>query len=378
MGPLRGMRVIEIAGMGPGPFAAMVLADMGADVIRVDRPGGGLFASGAASDLLSRGKRSICVDLKQPGGVEVVLQLVEGADALVEGFRPGVVEKLGIGPEACLARNPRLVFGRMTGWGQEGPLAQEAGHDINYIALSGVLHAIGRRGEAPAIPLNLIGDFGGGGLLLAFGVVCAMLEARTSGEGQIVDAAMVDGAALLMASLYGAHQAGFWSDERGTHLLDSGAPFYEVYETADGRWISIGSIEPQFHASLLERLGLTEESLPDQMDQQAWPALKVRFAEIFKTKTRDEWCRIFDGSDACFAPVLAMSEVHAHPHHVARDTFHEIHGVRQPRPAPRFSRTAPAVGRPPAAVGAHTEEILRETACSPAEIASLRESGAIR
>ncbi|HKK50813.1 MAG TPA: CaiB/BaiF CoA-transferase family protein [Myxococcota bacterium] len=378
MGPLDGLRVIEIAGLGPGPFAAMLLADMGADVIRVDRPSGGLFSAGAPTDLLNRGKRSLCVDLKNAEGVETVLRLVDGAEALIEGFRPGVVEKLGIGPDVCLARNPRLAYGRMTGWGQDGPLAQEAGHDINYIALSGALHAIGRRGEAPAIPLNLVGDFGGGGLLLAFGLVCAMLEARTSGKGQVVDAAMVDGAALLMASIYGAHQTGYWSDERGTHMLDSGAHFYDVYETADGRWISIGSIEPAFYGALLEKLGLAGETLPDQMDQEAWPRMKERFAAIFKTKTRDEWCRLFEDSDACFAPVLGMSEVHEHPHAVARDAFHEIHGARQPRPAPRFSRTPAEVSRPPAALGAQTDEILREVGCSAEEIARLRESQAIR
>jgi len=377
MGPLAGLRVIEIAGLGPGPFAAMVLADMGADVLRVDRPGGGFFGAGATTDFLNRGKRSLGLDLKHPDGVATLLQLVEGADALIEGFRPGVVEKLGIGPDVCLARNPRLAYGRMTGWGQEGPLAREAGHDINYIALSGALHAIGRRDEAPAIPLNLIGDFGGGGLLLAFGLVCAMLEARGSGKGQVVDAAMIDGAALLMASIYGAHQTGYWSDERGTHMLDSGAHFYDVYETADGRWISIGSIEPQFYAALLERLGLPPESLPAQMDPQAWPKLKVRFAEIFKTKTRDEWCRIFEGSDACFAPVLGMAEVHDHPHHLARDTFHEIHGARQPRPAPRFSRTPAEVSRPPAAIGAHTDEVLGELGYSAEEVARLRASGGV-
>jgi alpha-methylacyl-CoA racemase len=378
MGPLAGLRVIEIAGLGPGPFAAMVLADMGADVIRIDRPGGGLFGAGTPHDLLNRGKRSICIDLKRPEGVETVLRLVDGADALLEGFRPGVVEKLGIGPQACLARNPRLAYGRMTGWGQDGPMAQEAGHDINYIALSGALHAIGRRGEAPAVPLNLIGDFGGGGLLLAFGLVCAMLEAKGSGRGQVVDAAMVEGAALLMASIYGANQSGYWSDDRGTHLLDSGAHFYDVYETADGKWVSIGAIEPQFYAALLDRLGLAGEDLPAQMDQAAWPELKQRFQSLFKTKTRDEWCAVFENSDACFAPVLAMGELHEHPHNRARDTFFEINGARQPRPAPRFSRTAAEIQRPPATIGEHSDEILGDAGCSPAEIAALRESGAVR
>jgi len=371
--------VIEIAGLGPGPFAAMLLADMGAEVLRVDRPGGGLFGgTGGPADLMNRGKRSICVDLKKAGGLDTVLRLVDGADAMLEGFRPGVAEKLGIGPEVCLGRNPRLVYGRMTGWGQEGPLARTAGHDINYIALTGALHAMGRRGERPAIPLNLVGDFGGGGLVLAFGLVCAMLEAKSSGRGQVVDAAMVDGASVLMASIYGANQAGFWSDERGTHLLDSGAPFYEVYETADGKWVAVGAIEPQFYAALLAGLGLAGEALPDQMDQAAWPQMKERFARIFATRTRDEWCRVFEGSDACFAPVLGMGEAHEHPHNALRQTFVEIHGARQPRPAPRFSRTEATIERPPAAVGSHSDEILAEAGFSDAEIAVLREGGAVQ
>lgn len=376
MGPLYGSRIIEISGIGPGPFAGMVLADMGADVIRVERPGGGLFGTGP-TDFLNRGKRCICVDLKKPEGVDVVLRLVEGADALVEGFRPGVSEKLGIGPEPCLARNPRLVYGRMTGWGQQGPLAQEAGHDINYVALTGALHAMGRQGEKPAIPLNLVGDFGGGGLLMAFGVVCALLEAKGSGQGQVVDAAMVDGASLLLTSLYGAQQSGWWSEERGTNLLDSGAPFYEVYETSDGKWISIGSLEPQFYASLLERLGLEDVDPGQQLDKSRWPALKQRLSEIFETKTRDEWCAVFEDSDACFAPVLSMSEAHQHPHNAARDTFVEKNGARQPRPAPRFSRTQAELGTPPARLGEHTDEVLAEVGFSADEIASLRDAGAV-
>jgi alpha-methylacyl-CoA racemase len=376
MGPLRGTRIIEIAGLGPGPFAAMVLSDMGADVIRVERPGGGTFGSGP-TDFLNRGKRSVCVDLKQPGGVEVVLRLVDGADALVEGFRPGVTEKLGIGPDPCLARNPRLVYGRMTGWGQTGPLAQEAGHDINYISLTGALHAMGRAGEKPAIPLNLLGDFGGGGLLMAFGVVCALFETKASGLGQVVDAAMVDGVSLLLASIYGAQLAGWWSEERGTNLLDSGAPFYEVYETADGKWISLGSLEPQFYASLIERLGLTDEDLPGQMDREHWPAFKQRLTAIFKTKTRDQWCDVFENSDACFAPVLKISEAHAHPHNRARGTFVETNGARQPRPAPRFSRTDPEIGIPPGKLGEHTDEVLAEAGYATDEVAALRDSKAV-
>lgn len=377
MGPLAGNRIIEIAGIGPGPFAAMVLADMGADVIRVERPGGGLFGSGSPSDLLNRGKRCACVDLKQPQGVEVVLRLVEGADALVEGFRPGVAEKLGIGPDACLARNPALVYGRMTGWGQDGPLAREAGHDINYISLTGALHAMGRAGEKPAIPLNLVGDFGGGGLMMAFGVVCALLESKTSGRGQVVDAAMVDGASLLMASIYGARVAGWWTGERGTNMLDSGAHYYEVYETSDGKYVSVGAIEAKFYANLLQRLGLAGETLPDQNDRAGWPAMKERFAAIFRTKTRDEWCRIFENSDACFAPVLEMTESHTHPHMEARDTFVEVNGSRQPAPAPRFSRTAPRIGIPPARLGEHTSEILEDAGYSASQIQALESAGVV-
>jgi alpha-methylacyl-CoA racemase len=376
MGPLRGMRIVEIAGIGPGPFAAMVLGDMGAEVIRVEKPGSGLFGTGP-TDFLNRGKRCICVDMKKPEALNVVLRLVKDADALVEGFRPGVTEKLGIGPEDCMAVNPRLVYGRMTGWGQEGPLAQEAGHDINYISLTGALHAMGRAGEKPAIPLNLVGDFGGGGLLMAFGVVCALLEAKGSGQGQVVDAAMVDGASMLSTSIYGAMVSGWWKEERGTNLLDSGAPFYEVYETADGKYVSVGSLEPQFYASLLERLGLETEGRPHQMDPAGWPRLREELSEIFLTRTRDEWCTVFEGSDACFAPVLAMSEAHTHPHNAARETFVEVNGARQPGPAPRFSRTPPAIGIPPARKGEHSDEILAELGYAATEIAALRDAGAV-
>ena len=376
MGPLHGTRVIEIAGIGPGPFAGMVLGDMGAEVIRVEKPGGGLFGSGP-TDFLNRGKRCLCVDLKKPEAVNVVLRLVEAADALIEGFRPGVTDKLGIGPDACRERNPRLVYGRMTGWGQDGPLAQEAGHDINYISLTGALHAMGRAGEKPAIPLNLVGDFGGGGLLLAFGVVCALLEAKSSGEGQVVDAAMVDGASMLLTSIYGAQIQGWWKEERGTNLLDSGAPFYEVYETADGKHVSIGSLEPQFYASLLERLGLEAEGRPHQMDPSGWPKLREELTAIFRTKTRDEWCEVFAGSDACFAPVLSMSEAHEHPHNAARGTFVDTNGARQPRPAPRFSRTDPEIGIPPAKKGEHSDAILADFGYSADEIGRLRDAGAV-
>lgn len=378
MGPLAGYRIIEIAGIGPGPFGAMCLADMGAEVIRVGRQDGSQFHSDSPRlDFLNRGKRSICVDLKQPEGIEVVLKLVETADALVEGFRPGIMEKLGLGPEVCLARNPRLVFGRMTGWGQEGPLAQRAGHDINYIALSGALHAMGRAGEKPAIPLNLVGDFGGGGLLLAYGVVCALLEAQKSGEGQVVDAAMVDGASLLMTSIFAAHQAGYWSAQRGTNMLDSGAFFYEVYETADGRHVSLGAIEPQFYAQLMQRLGFAADDIPPQFDPAQWPALKAKVAARVREKTRDEWCAIFDGSDACYAPVLAMDEITGHPHHRARGSFPEQQGVWQPRPAPRFSRTAAQHSPKAVPSGADTLALLQALGYSQTDIDALRGRGAV-
>jgi alpha-methylacyl-CoA racemase len=379
-GPLDGYRIVEIAGIGPGPFAAMMLADMGADVIRVDRKSA--VTSGdpttPPSDLLARGRRSVAVDLKEPDGAEVVLALAEQADALIEGFRPGVAERLGIGPDECRGRNSRLVYGRMTGWGQDGPHAGAAGHDINYISLAGVLGAIGRAGEAPVPPLNLVGDFGGGGMLLAFGVTCGLLEAARSGQGQVIDAAMIDGAALLMTMFHGMAARGSWRPERGTNLLDSGAPFYDVYETADGRYVSVGSIEPQFYAELLRLSGLAAaEDLPGQMDQSQWPSMKKRLAEVFHAKTRDEWCALMDGTDVCFAPVLSMEEAPAHPHNAARHTFTEVAGVRQPAPAPRFSRTPGEISRPPAHSGQHTEEALRDWGFSPGEIGRLRAAGTI-
>jgi len=378
-GPLSGIRIVEIAGIGPGPFCAMMLADLGADVVRVDRaeraraprlPGPNL-------DLLNRGRRSVAVDLKSAAGVEVVLRLVDRADALIEGFRPGVMERLGLGPEPCMARNPRLVYGRMTGWGQEGPLAKAAGHDINYIALSGALHAIGRADGPPPPPLNLVGDFGGGGLLLAYGIACALVERARSGRGQVVDAAMVDGAAALMAIIYGAHAAGWWRDERQANMLDGGAHFYDSYETKDGKYVSIGSIEPQFYEQLLALAGLAGEELPKQMDRSGWKPMKKRLAEIFKTRTRDEWCKIMEGTDVCFAPVLSLSEAPEHPHMKARGTFVEVEGVRQPGPAPRFSRTPGAIERPPAHAGEHTDEALADWGFGRDELARLRESGAI-
>ena len=379
MGPLAGLTVVEIAGIGPGPYCGMMLADMGADVIRVDRAqnvSGGDPALPPA-DLLARGRRSIGVDLKSPEGVEVVLALVEMADALLEGFRPGVAERLGIGPDECLARNPRLVYGRMTGWGQDGSYAQAAGHDINYIALAGALDPIGRRGEAPVPPLNLVGDFGGGGMLLAFGIACGLVEAQRSGQGQVIDAAMVDGAASLMTMTHAMRAMGIWEDERGTNMLDTGAHFYDVYETADGRYVSIGSIEPQFYAELLRLTGLEGEELPWQHDRSQWPALKERFAALFRTKTRDEWCEIMERTDVCFAPVLTIPEATHHPHNVERGTFVEVAGITQPGPAPRFSRTPGAIGGPPPHAGQHTDDVLADAGFDAERIAKLRASGAI-
>jgi alpha-methylacyl-CoA racemase len=378
-GPLAGLKIVEIAGIGPGPFCAMMLADMGADVIRVDRAQsvmGGDPASPPA-DVLNRGRRSIGVDLKHPDGVEAVLSLIEAAHGLIEGFRPGVMERLGLGPDAALARNPRLVYGRMTGWGQDGPYAPTAGHDINYIALAGALDPIGRRGEAPVPPLNLVGDFGGGGMLLAYGLVCGLLSAQRTGEGQVIDAAMVDGAAVLTTMFHAFRAMGIWEDERGTNLLDTGAHFYDVYETADARYVSIGSIEPQFYKELLRLTGLEDEDLPWQHDKGQWPALKERLAGVFKAKTRDEWCEIMEGTDVCFAPVLSLGEAPQHPHNVQRGTFVELHGVVQPAPAPRFSRTEVSVQRPPAHAGQHTDEVLAEWGLDADRVAKLRETGAI-
>lgn len=376
MGPLAGITIVEIAGIGPGPFAGMVLADMGARVIRVERPGGGMFAMNPELDYLNRSKHCIALNLKSAEGVAVLLRLIETADAVFEGFRPGVAEKLGVGPDVCCARNPRLVYGRMTGWGQSGPWAQTAGHDINYIALTGALHAIGLAGQRPTVPLNLVGDFGGGGLLLAFGIVCALLEAKNSGIGQVVDAAMLDGATLLMASLFAAQRVGFWNEQRGTNLLDSGAPFYDTYETRDGKHVAVGAIEPQFYAQLLDGLGLVDAGLPAQMDQSGWPVLREIFTQRFLTKTRDEWCAIFDGRDACVAPVLAMSEANTHRHSQARQLFVAVGGHPHPAPAPRFSRTSPVTPGVAAKIGEHTEQILRNVGYSTAEIEALIAAGA--
>ena len=338
MGPLEGIRIVEFAGIGPGPFAAMLFADMGADVIRIDRKGG---RAPSQMEIYLRGRKTVALDLKKPEAIEASLKLIEKADALIEGFRPGVMERLGLGPDVCLKRNPKLVYGRMTGWGQTGPLSHAAGHDINYIALSGALHAMGNNGQKPVPPLNLVGDFGGGALYLAFGVACGLIEAKRSGKGQVVDAAMTDGAASLMTMFYGMSASGFWQDQRGSNMLDSGAHFYDTYETKDGKFVAIGSIEPQFYKELMEKTGITDPAFTAQMDRSAWPALKEKLAAVIKTKTRDEWDAIMLGSDVCYAPVLSLSEAPKHPHNVARKTFVEVGGVTQPAPAPRFSRTVP-------------------------------------
>jgi len=375
VGPLAELHVIEFAGIGPGPFAAMMLADMGADIVRVDRAGSTLL--GLDYDVLNRGRRSIALDLKRPEAVEAALRLVEKADALIEGFRPGVMERLGLGPDACLARNPRLAYGRVTGWGQEGPLAQAAGHDINYIALSGALHAIGTQDGGPAIPLNLIGDFGGGGMLLAFGLVCAVLEARASGKGQVVDAAMTDGAAALMAMIYGMAGNKQWTDRRQANLLDGGAPFYATYRCADGKWVAVGALEPQFYALLLDKIGLEDPMFRAQSDRSMWPRLRAALADAFARRTRQEWCEVLQGTDACFAPVLDLAEAAAHPHNASRGTLEQRDGVVQPAPAPRFSRTPAALRRPPPQPGEHGREILAEHGFSAAEIRALQDAGAL-
>jgi alpha-methylacyl-CoA racemase len=375
-GPLSGVRVIELAGIGPGPVAAMLLADLGADVIRVDRASAvreGQVTGG--TDFSNRGKRSIAIDLKSAKGRDVVLRLVEKSDVLIEGFRPGVTERLGVGPDDCLARNPRLVYGRMTGWGQEGPLSHTAGHDVGYIAVTGALHAIGRAGGPPQVPMNLLGDFAGGSMYLIVGVLSALLESKTSGRGQVVDAAIVDGTAHLSTFIHGFLAGGMWEDRRGVNMLDTGAPWYDVYETSDGRHMAVGAIEPQFYAEFLRLIGLDGEDLPHQHDRDGWPALRERFAAVFRTRTRDEWTEVFVPSDACVAPVLSMTEAAEHPYNTARDVFPDLAGHRQPAPAPRFSRTPGGTDGVPALPGGHPRAILADLGFDDAD--ALLKEGAV-
>jgi len=375
MGPLAGVRVLEFEAIGPGPFAGMLLADMGADVLLVDRPAGSDLGLKRERwmDVMMRGRRSVTLDLKSKGATAAALELMAKADAVIEGFRPGVMERLGLGPEACLKANPKLVYGRMTGWGQEGPLAARAGHDINYIALAGVLNAFGRKGQAPVPPLNLVGDFGGGGMLLGFGIACALLHAQRTGQGQVVDAAMVDGASLLAAMFSGFLAAGRWSEERGVNILDTGAPWYDCYETKDGKYVAIGAIEAKFYEELLQRLQLS--GLPPQNDRAGWPALRAAFARVFKEKTRDEWVKVFEGSDACFAPVLSFSEARRHPHNLARRGTISVARLEQPAPAPRFSATPAEVSRVPPERGAGGRKALADWGFAAADVESLHNAG---
>jgi alpha-methylacyl-CoA racemase len=377
VGPLDGVRVIEIASLAPAPFGCMILADLGADVLRVERVEQCGVQAAPPPDPLVRGRRSIGLNLKDPAGVDLLLRLADDADVLVEGFRPGVTERLGFGPQECARRNPRLIYGRMTGWGQDGPLAPTAGHDIDYIAISGALAPIGRAGERPVPPLNLIGDFGGGGMLLALGILAALVERASSGRGQVIDAAMVDGSALLTSFLYGFRARGAWSDERGTNLLDGGAPFYDTYETADGGYVAVGALEPQFYAALLRGLGLADADLPGQLDRSGWPELRRQFTAAFAGRTRDEWAEIFAGTDACVAPILGLGEAPEHPHALARNAFVEVGGIRQPGPAPRFGRTAAARPAPPPRPGADTDAVLAGLGLSEAAVADLRAGGVI-
>lgn len=374
-GPLHGARVVEMAGLGPGPFAAMLLADLGAEIVRVDRPWSG--GPDPRAYVMHRGRRSIAVDLKQPEGRDIVLGLLDRADALIEGHRPGVMERLGLGPAECLARNPRLVYGRMTGWGQHGALSATAGHDINYIAVSGALSVAARHGERPVPPVNLLGDFGGGGAFLALGIVAALWERAGSGMGQVIDAAMVDGSAVLTTMLHGMIAQGRWRDEPGTNFADTGSPYYDVYECADGRFVAVGALERPFYIALIEGLGLDETELPDRRDEAAWPELKKRFAAVFRTRTRDEWAKIFASTDGCVAPVLRLTEAPAHPHNVERSTFVTHGGVVQPAPAPRFSRTPLELDRAAPAPGEHTDDVLAELGFDRDDVERLRATGTV-
>jgi alpha-methylacyl-CoA racemase len=377
-GPLAGVKVVELASIGPIPFCGMVLSDMGADVVRIDRAGSvtGADPSTAKGSILDRGRRSIGVDLKQAAGVDVVLRLVEQADVLIEGYRPGVTERLGFGPDECLARNPRLVYGRLTGWGREGPLADRAGHDIDYIALGGALGAIGRPGERPVPPLNVVGDFGGGGLLLAYGIACALFHAARTGEGQVVDTAMVDGTAMLMVPFFAAAQSGFWQ-ERGTNMLDGGAPYYDTYRCADGRDVAVGAIEPQFYAALLAGLGLDAAEVPDRDDRDQWPKLRAVLEDRIATRTRDEWADVFESLDGCLAPVLDLLEVAEHPHNVARSLIVEVDGAQQPNVAPRLSATPGGIAGRPCVAGQHTDAILEAAGYAADDVTALRATGAV-
>jgi len=372
-GPLTGLKVIEFAGIGPGPFCGMLLSDLGADVVRIDRKGQG---GGRPADITARGRRSVGLDLKNPASIETCLKLMESADAVFEGFRPGVMERLGLGPDVALTRNPKLVYGRMTGWGQTGPYANAAGHDMNYIAITGALHAIGSK-DKPIPPLNLVGDFGGGALYLAFGLLAGVIQARESGKGQVIDCAMSDGAASLMAMFYGFKASGMWKEERRSNLLDGGAHFYDTYQCADGKWISIGSIEPQFYALLLEKTGITDPEFAGQMNRDNWDSLRQKLAGVIALKTQDEWSAIMGGTDVCFAPILDLDEAPKHPHNAARQTFVEVAGVIQPAPAPRFSATPGAIQGPPPATGAHDREALGDWGFAAAEIDALKASGAL-
>lgn len=377
MGPLSGVRVIEIASLAPAPFGCMILADLGADVLRVDRAEWCGPQAPQRHDPLVRGRRSIGLNLKDPAALQLLLRLLADADVLVEGFRPGVAERLGFGPAACWERNPGLVYARMTGWGQHGPLADRAGHDIDYIAISGALSTVGRAGESPVPPVNLLGDFGGGGMLMALGVLAALVERAGSGLGQVVDAAMVDGSGLLTSFIYGLRATGSWQDKRGSNLLDGGAPFYDTYATADGQYVAVGALEPQFYAALLAGLGLADAGLPAQLDRAGWPVLRRAFAAAFASKSRDEWEEVFAGTDACVAPVLSMAEAAAHPHAVAREAFVEVGGVVQPAPAPRFGRTPAATPAAPPRPGADTDAVLHGLGLTDDEIAGLRAGGVV-